>query len=294
MPAHTSYCNIPIEVVRTVIAVAETGSFTKAGARLGLSQPAISSQIKRIQGLLGGDLFTRTPNGTSVTALGKLALNEARKIIEANDQMLRLGGIADGPPPLRLGVSSLFVREFLRSQNPRSLSGIVIHTENSIGIARSLLDGYIDIAFLLERSESAILADLVINQCEEPFVWVRSKDFVLRPGAPLPLVTWPGDTLMIRALTEAGLGYSIVFNSPDYHTKIAALESGLGLAALPRRVIPPSLVEAKDYFLPRLPTVRLLLCAQKDERTRAAPILRELSPRFFGQTRNPALDQISS
>src|ERR1700686_1592261 len=46
--------NIPIEIVRTVVAISETGSLSKAGERLGLSQPAISSQIKRLQSLVGG------------------------------------------------------------------------------------------------------------------------------------------------------------------------------------------------------------------------------------------------
>jgi DNA-binding transcriptional LysR family regulator len=55
---------------------------------------------------------------------------------------------------------------------------------------------------------------------------------------------------MIPALRKAGLAYSIVFNSPDYHAKIAALQSGIGLAALPARMIPASLVQAKEYYLP--------------------------------------------
>jgi DNA-binding transcriptional LysR family regulator len=54
------HLNIPIEIVRTVVAVAETGSLSKAGERLGLSQPAMSSQIKRIQNLVGGPLFSKT------------------------------------------------------------------------------------------------------------------------------------------------------------------------------------------------------------------------------------------
>ena len=53
------HLNIPIEIVRSVVAVSETGSLSKAGERLGLSQPAISSQIKRLQHLVGGPLFSQ-------------------------------------------------------------------------------------------------------------------------------------------------------------------------------------------------------------------------------------------
>src|SRR6201991_2309812 len=102
------YLNIPIEIVRTVVAISETGSLSKAAERLGLSQPAISSQIKRLQSLVGGSLFLKTANGTTTTELGKLALQQARRILEANDQLLRLGGNNARPAPLRLGLSTLF------------------------------------------------------------------------------------------------------------------------------------------------------------------------------------------
>src|ERR1700743_1346614 len=104
--------NVPIEIVRTVIAISETGSLSKAGERLGLSQPAISSQVKRFQSLVGGSLFVKGANGTTVTELGKLVLQQARKILEANDQLLGIGGNGAGPTPLRLGLSSPFIEGY--------------------------------------------------------------------------------------------------------------------------------------------------------------------------------------
>lgn len=94
--------NIPTEVVRTVVAISELGSFSKAGARLGLSQPAISAQMKRLQMLVGGDVFERTGGGLSLTPKGRLVLTQARKLLEANDQILSIGGgdqdFANGSP----------------------------------------------------------------------------------------------------------------------------------------------------------------------------------------------------
>src|SRR3984957_17666345 len=95
------HLNIPIEIVRTVVAISETGSLSRAGERLGLSQPAVSAQMKCIKTFLGGEIFRKTPNGTAPTPLGKLVLDQARRMLEANDQMLRLGGTAEGPQPLR-------------------------------------------------------------------------------------------------------------------------------------------------------------------------------------------------
>jgi len=275
--------NIPIEIVRTVVAISETGSLTKAAERLGLSQPAVSSQIKRIQAMVGGNLFTKTVNGTTATQLGKLVLHQARRILEANDQMLRIGGAAHHPQPIRLGLSTLFVREFFTNQTAQSLTDLVIHTDNSISITKGLIDGYIDIAYILENPEMGSEAShLIVNETDEEFVWVRAKEFVLSPGSPIPLLTWPGDDLMIRTLTRHGLSYKIVFNSPDYHAKLAAVESGIGITAIPKRMIPPALVWAQEYYLPHLPPLKALLCARSNlETMQSTDLLNEISSRFF-------------
>jgi molybdate transport repressor ModE-like protein len=275
--------NVPIEIVRTMVAISETGSLSKAAEKLGLSQPAVSSQIKRIQNLLGGPVFTRTANGTTSTPLGKLVLNQARKMLEANDQMLRLGGAADGPQPVRLGISTLFVEQFFLQQNAETLANVVIHADISAGITRGLLEGYIDIGCIYENSEIVeSIQAMVVKESHESFVWVRSKDFVLRPGAPIPILTWPGDDLMISTLTRLGLTYKIVFSSPDYHSKLAALEAGIGIAALPGRLIPSTLMQAEEYYLPELPPVKALLCTRPEiDAARTAKLLELLSSRFF-------------
>jgi DNA-binding transcriptional LysR family regulator len=143
-----------------------------------LSQPAVSSQIKRIQALVGGQIFNKTANGSVVTPLGKLVLNQSRRILEANDQMLRLGGVAEGrAPPLRLGLNTLFARAFLQSLDNKTLPNVVIHSDNSIGIAKGVLDGYIDIAVIFDNPEIGVeMADLIVKEQPEAAVWVRSKN----------------------------------------------------------------------------------------------------------------------
>jgi DNA-binding transcriptional LysR family regulator len=280
------HLNIPIEIVRTVVAISETGSLSKAGDRLGLSQPAISSQIKRLQGLVGGALFLKTANGTTTTELGKLALQQARRILEANDQLLRLGGNTDGAQPLRLGLSTLFVQQFIRHQTADSLNDIFVHTDHSIPIGKGLIDGYIDIACIFENPAiESELEQLVINKVKDPLVWVRAKNFVLSPGAPVPILTWPGDDWMIRTLTRHGLAYKIVFNSPDYHAKLTAVEAGIGLTAIPASMVPPTLIRAKEYYLPELPPIEALLCARLGlETDQASALLKQLSSLFFNRS----------
>jgi DNA-binding transcriptional LysR family regulator len=277
------HLNIPIEIVRTVIAISETGSLSKAADRLGLSQPAISSQVKRLQSLVGGALFVKTANGTTTTALGKLALQQARRILEANDQLLRLGGNNDGPQALRLGLSTLFVNVFFKSLTNDMLADTFVHADHSTSIGRGLMDGYIDLACIYETQAIELeVQQMVVNEYSDPLVWVRSGDFVLSPGAPIPIVTWPADDWMISTLTKHGLTFKIVFNASDFHTRLCAVRAGIGLTAVPEGMVPADLVKAKDYYLPALPTAKALLCVRLGvEAEKGAALIGHLSETFF-------------
>jgi len=278
--------NIPIDIVRSVIVIAETGSISKAAERLSLSQPALSSQIKRIQGILGCELFTRTANGSVVTEVGKLFLEQARRIIEANDQILRIGGRTLRQEPVRLGVNNLYVKEIFKCLSAEALSNVIIQGGNATEIAKGLTDGYIDIGVFFATAELADqVANIVVNEEEEQFVWVRSKNFVLSPGAPIPLLSHPRnttDTLMIRALTKKGIPYRIAFNSADNLARTAAAEAGIGVTVFPARVDPAPLVRAREYYLPELPPLKVLLCARQSFHD-GASLLKALSAQFFGK-----------
>jgi DNA-binding transcriptional LysR family regulator len=285
LPMHKrhQHVNIPIEIVRSVVAISETGSLCKAADRLGLSQPAVSSQVKRLQNLVGGSLFVRTANGTTTTELGKLALQLARRILDANDQLLRLGGNNFGSQPLRLGLSPLFVDEFIKHQNAESLSDIFVHTDQSTSIGRGLVEGYIDVACIYgDRRMDAEVEQTVVNECDDPLVWIRARNFVLSPGAPLPVLAYPGDEWMIPTLAKFGLSYKIVFNSADYHARLSAVAAGVGLTSVPASRVPAHLIQANEYYLPRLPPVKALLCARSGLETgRAMELMKELSALFF-------------
>jgi DNA-binding transcriptional LysR family regulator len=69
--------------LRTVRAIADAGSLTRAATALGLAQPALSAQLKRIERALGGALFERGRHGVRATALGELVLERSRIVLPA-------------------------------------------------------------------------------------------------------------------------------------------------------------------------------------------------------------------
>ena len=96
------HVNIPIEIIRTFVCIVESGSFSKAGRTLGLSQPAITAQMKRLQFMVGTAVFDRTRGGATLTQRGELVLSHARRILEENDRILSLGGATSEWQPIRI------------------------------------------------------------------------------------------------------------------------------------------------------------------------------------------------
>ena len=172
----------------------------------------------------------------------------------------------------------------------RTLADIFIHTEDSTSVGRGLVEGYIDIACIYRNQRlDPDIDQMVVNEYDEPLVWVRAKNFVLSPGAPLPILTYPGDDWMIPTLTKLGLSYKIVFNSMDYHARIGAVEAGLGLTSVPASRVPPTLLRAEESYLPALPSVKTLLCARWGlETAKASELMRSLSTLFLNPTARAA------
>ena len=281
--------NLPTEIIRTLISVVETGSHLKASARLGISQSAVTSQIKRIESLLGGSIFRKEANGSTVTKFGFLVLSQARRMMEAHDQMLRLRGHGHVyvAAPIRVGISNLYTDEYLKRCNKDFISKVIIHADTSAVIAKKLADGFIDIAYIFQNAEVANdMADFIIDEHEDLFVWTCSEDFLLNPGVPIPLLSCTGtvtDDLMFTCLSRAGLDYSIVFNSADYRATISAARAGLGFTIVPVHMIPDALIEAKMRYLPALTPVKAFLYARPDAQRNAetTDVLADLLKLFF-------------
>lgn len=279
------HSSIPTEIMRSVVGISEAGSITKAAKLLGLSQPAISSQIKRIEHAVGGSIFQKSANGSSTTELGKLVLAQAKKILEANDQLLLLRGAAPEDNTIRLGLSNIYSQRMMEVMSRAEMGNVCIYADNSAEIAKCVLDGFVDVAIFLAASATPpdVTVD-VIGERDDEMSWVRAKDFTLSPGAPIPLLTWPGQItheLMVQALERKGMIYRIAFSSPDYHARIEAAKAGIGLTLLPKRLVPTPLIAANEYYLPTPAVPKMLMCARTGFRQKNTKLLEQLHAKFL-------------
>lgn len=94
-----------LKQIEYVLAVARTGSFSKAANELYLSQPNISSSISSLEKELGYDIFIRTNQGINLTDEGNLFLKYATNIL---GELKKINIIAEKSPYRRLSIETMF------------------------------------------------------------------------------------------------------------------------------------------------------------------------------------------
>lgn len=264
--------NIPIELIRTLVSVCETGSFARAAAQLGLTQSAVSAQMKRLQVAAGGSLFDKTVGGVALSERGKLVRAQGLRILEANDRILALAGSDHEPSPLRIGVSTLMATDFVNAMLDQT--GCNVYCDSSTEIAKGLNDGYVDVALMLHTNSDQ---PGCIASWDEEVCWVRSVNLIVGSESVIPLIGWHGniaDSIATRALEEAGIAYTFRFTAPDHSARLAAAKACWGYVMLPRRFVQSPLVVANDHFLPALPPNRAgIFVRQHVDMARVAPVI---------------------
>jgi DNA-binding transcriptional LysR family regulator len=150
--------------LRYFVVVGETLSFNKAAAKLRIAQPALSRQVQDLEDEIGVDLFSRSPRGVTLTAEGKLFLEEARAILQRTEEATtKTRALARGEyGELHIGYSPTPTSEIL----PPALAAfqkatpgvkIVLHDLAGDELNAGLLDGSLHLAVMVERADEGSL-----------------------------------------------------------------------------------------------------------------------------------------
>src|SRR3954451_24879161 len=105
--------NLDTVLVRSFVAVAETGGTTRAAARLHLTQSAVSQQIKRLQEGLGCELFRRDSKRMRLTEAGERLLAKAQRLLAVNDEIWTTMAGSRFEGGIRLGIPNDIAGPFL-------------------------------------------------------------------------------------------------------------------------------------------------------------------------------------
>jgi DNA-binding transcriptional LysR family regulator len=115
--------NLELRHLEAVCRIAEAGSLSLAARRLGVSQPALSAQLRRIERVAGGELFLRGRHGVEPTPLGEFVLRKARLVLGEMDALAAGARVIAPHPSLRLGCILLVLVDRLLSELERVLAG---------------------------------------------------------------------------------------------------------------------------------------------------------------------------
>src|ERR1700691_2154881 len=96
--------NIPTDLLRTFVLVVELRSFTRAAKAQGMTQPAVSAQIRRLQFLLGVELFDKSSPGVMLTPIGQNVIESAHRLLSVNDRIVQMASPGSPAELVRLGV----------------------------------------------------------------------------------------------------------------------------------------------------------------------------------------------
>ena len=231
--------------LRCFVAAVDAGSLSSAAPEIHRSQSAVSMQIKKLESAVGCPLMLRGPRQLQLTHEGQLLLGYARRILDLHGeaQAALHGEALSGL--VRVGVpddyASKYMTPALKRFAPRH-GGVEIQLdcEQSTSLIPRVARGDLDLA--LVSRDHARRGTLLFH---EPMVWVGSPQFDVWQRNPLPVAVYeeasPGRRSAIHSLALQGRPYKVVYNSASLAGQIAAVESGLAVAALTQCSAPPHL-----------------------------------------------------
>jgi len=265
--------SMDIDLLRSFVAIAETGVLGLAAARVGRSQSALSMQMQKLEAIVEQPLLYRTGRGVTLTAAGKRLLVRAVELLRKHDEALaelrgkQLSGL------LRFSCPDDYAVVFLPYLLQRFASLYpAVQLEVSCAPTprlRELLARHaVDLALVSVTGDPEGV-DVIRH---EPLVWVAQRGGAAASMDPLPLALGAPDALdhllPKQALDAAGRAYRLAYASSSLSGLIGMARSGQAVIVLTRTAVPDDLeILTPDQGLPELPSVGVTLAFDRDEPT---------------------------
>lgn len=259
--------SIDTVTLQCFLAIADTGSFTKAADRVGRTQSAISQQIAKLEQLTEKQLINRG-RSLSLTTDGEIFLGYAKKIYDLHRELLDRFKEPDLQGEVHFGlpedyaaiVLSDVLVDFSR-RHPRVM--LNVECDLTYNIFEKFQQGKFDV-ILVKMSRPEELSN-GLEIWNEPVQWIGKPELLpsLNKNSVIPLVLSPKPCVYrenaISALEKAGFRWRLAYSSPSYASKMAAVKAGLGLTVMQQTMIPDFLAPIEHIDLPPLNDIHISL-----------------------------------
>jgi len=261
--------NLDIDLLRALVAIADSGSFSAAATTLGRTQSAISLQIKRLEETVGQALLERSQGRVAgPTAEGRVLIDYGRRILRLNDEAYSCFAQPTLAGRLRLGLPE----ELMESVFPQVLADfshvcprveLSVRCDLSARLAAQVEAGEFDLAIAKRVVGQPLSGDdsgwRLLRR--EPLIWLTGEGSAAAEQRPLPLALFHEGCVFrvaaLAALAGAGMPWKAAFVGSSVTAVRHAVASGLAVAPLPRSLLCPGLAMVKDG-LPPLPEAELV------------------------------------
>lgn len=271
-PATPSVPLLDLDLLKTLVAIAETGSFSAAATVVHRTPSAVSMQVKKMEDLLGRAVFVRDSRSVALTADGAFLLEHARRMLALNRDALARFVQPDVKGVVRLGATDDaaerylpgMLRRFADSHPCITVDAVVDGSSRMIDMVRR---GRLDLTLITcDAGFDDTGAEILLR---ERLVWAMCRNGVAAEQTPLPLSVWdqgcPWREAGIKRLDAGNRPWRLAFQSAHTSGQRAAILADLAVAPIPVASLGGDIVEVPDRFgLPKLPDYALGLIVAPD------------------------------
>jgi DNA-binding transcriptional LysR family regulator len=265
---------LQIDLLKTFLAIIDTGGFTNASRVVHRTQSAISMQVKRLEETIGQPLFERSGRTSALTAEGETLVPYARRLLKLHEETLaamvrpdiigtvRIGILDDYALRFLPGILSRFAKAYPRVQ-------VTVRCEPSSLLVPALAKDELDLALVTCSPNED--GDIIRR---DPPVWVTSANHLVHEEEPLPLAVFHAECIFrkwsIEALESINRKYRVAYQSPSVAGIIATVSAGLAVSILFGSIVPADfrVLGAAEGF-PELPEAKIILKRSPGEHSKA-------------------------
>jgi len=257
------YPTIDSELLRTLVAIADQGSFTRAAELLNRTQSAVSMQMKRLEeDVVKRRLFQRAGRQLEMTAEGQLLLSYARRILKLQGEIISTLREPHMVGAVRIGTPDDYVMRFLpnilaRFAQSYPMVQVELHCEPSYQL---LLRKDLDLTIVTRKPGTEI--GQLLRQ--EKMVWAQANGFALQEQPSLALAMFNNDCFCrewaCNALDAMERDYRVAYTSPSLSAIMAVVGAGLAITAQLESLIPADMqILGSEHGLPAMPSASIVL-----------------------------------
>lgn len=241
------------DFLRSFIAIAETGSFARAGEAVNKTQSTVSSQIKRLEEILEARLFARDGRRNVLTEKGEHLLEYARRMVRLNDETVSAFRTPEVSGSLRIGTCDDYAQRFF----PEVLAGFArshpnVDIEVVCGSSRSLLASADESGFdanIVTVEQGAAGVDMLRR---DRLYWIGPENYDLHRDTVIPLAACQLDCIWrtngLRALVDAGRDFHVSYTSSNVGLLAETVANGLAITVAPDWILRPGLRVLDDLM----------------------------------------------